>query len=713
MTSAKRPRTEPAPRRSQGGSEEICVVGVDIGGTFTDFYLVDRASGRSALGKVLTTPDDPSRAVMEGLETLLQEVGLDFGGVRTIIHGTTLVTNVLIERKGARTGLLTTAGFRDILEMRREKRYDIYDLFLELPEPLVSRELRLGVQERMGPGGEVLAPLCSDSVTEAIERLRREGVHSVAVCFLHAFQNPAHERAVGEMLAERAPEMFCSLSSDVCPEIREFERCSTTVANAYVQPLMKTYLSRLEERLSAAGFRGPLFLMLSNGGVTTVDSAKRYPIRSVESGPAGGAVAAARLAAARGLPRAISFDMGGTTAKIALIEGGEPQLTTAFEAARVYRFKKGSGLPVKVPVIEMIEIGTGGGSLARVDEMGLLKVGPQSAGADPGPVCYGRGGKEPTVTDADLLLGYLDASYFLGGQMPLDVEGARRAVQEQVTGPLGVSLERAAAGIHQIANESMANAARMHAVERGRTPHEYALIAFGGAGPVHAYGVARNLGMKTILVPPSAGVASALGFTLAPFSFDFVRTHVALLSGLPLEVPNALFAEMESEGRKVLAQGGVAPRQITYIRSADMRYKGQGHEVAVLLPPGVWTEDQREEIRRAFHQTYEKIYHRANPDVDVETVNWRLRVAGPPPPGARPPARSRTSPRSRKGTRPVYFSERNGFIDCPVYDRYSLGSDFSCEGPLIIEERESTVVVGPKARASVDADLNVRIDIAG
>ena len=689
----------------------MLIVGADIGGTFTDLYLFDPENDRSALVKVLTTPENPSEGLMEGLGRLLGGVGAAFPDVRTIIHGTTLVANAIIERKGAKTGLITTSGFRDVLEMRREKRYDIYDLSLELPEPLVPRELRIGVEERIGAEGKVVAPLCRESAASAIEALRRAGVESVAVCFLHSFRNPAHEQEAERRLAEQVPEMSRSISSDVCREIREFERSSTTVANAYVQPLMKRYLSDLGERLRAAGFPGPVHLMLSNGGVTSLDSAMRYPIRSVESGPAGGAVAAARMAGARDLPKVIAFDMGGTTAKITLIEDGEPQTTNQFEVARLSRFKKGSGLPIKAPVIEMIEIGTGGGSLARVDNMGRLKIGPESAGADPGPACYARGGGEPTVTDADLVLGALDPDYFLGGEMRLDVEAGRRAIQEKAAIPLGVSLERAAAGIRDLAEESMANAARIHAVERGRSPHEYVLIAFGGAGPVHAYGVARNLGIRTVLVPPSAGVASALGLTLAPISFDFVRTHIAPLSALPLEIPNALFDEMEAEGRRVLEQSGGAGKEITYRRSADMRYQGQGHEVGVPLPPGVWGEDERAEIRRAFHRVYEEIYHRANPDLEVEAVNWRLRASGPRPVPPAPLAAPKTSDRARKGTRPVFFREADRTVDCPVYNRYALGDDFSCEGPLIIEERESTVVVGPRGRVTVDADLNVRIEI--
>src|ERR687888_53726 len=494
--------------------------GVDIGGTFTDLLLLDEQTGEMLIGKILTTPGDPSVAVIQGLKALLTERPLDPASVAATIHGTTLITNAIIERKGAKTGLITTQGFRDALEIGREKRYDIYDIFLENPEPLVPRALRREVAERLDETGRVLVPLNRMEVFDIVRDLLRDGVQALAVVLLHSFRNPTHERIIREVVESEFPSLTLSLSSEVMPEIREYERTSTTVANVYVEPIARRYLNKLRAEVQQLGFQGELSIMLSNGGITTCETASEYPIRLIESGPAAGALAASFYSQLKGLDHVISFDMGGTTAKICVIDQGQPMVTTEFEVARVYRFKKGSGLPVKVPVIEMIEIGAGGGSIARIDELGLLKVGPNSAGADPGPACYGLGGKEPTVTDANLLLGYLDPEFFLGGRMRLDRASAEAAMQS-VAEPLGLTTLDAAWGIYRIGGENMAGAARVHIIEKGRDPRRYAMVGFGGAGPAHAARVGKILGVRQVIVPPASGAASALGFLVAPTSFEF------------------------------------------------------------------------------------------------------------------------------------------------------------------------------------------------
>ncbi|MCS6924733.1 MAG: hydantoinase/oxoprolinase family protein, partial [Candidatus Binatia bacterium] len=516
-------------------------VGVDIGGTFTDIFLLAEGGGTMAISKVLTTPRDPAVAVVEGLRDLLVEQGIAPAAVHHLVHGTTLITNAIIERKGAKTGLITTKGFRDALEIGRERRYDIYDISLENPEPLVPRFLRREVNERLDNTGNVVTPLDPDEALAVIRSLVNDGIEALAVCLLHSFRNPTHELSIKKLAADHFPHLACSVSCEVVPEIREYERTSTTVANVYVKPLAQRYLNKLNADLRSLGIPRDIFVMLSNGGITSCGVAGEYPIRLIESGPAAGALAASFYSLQQQLDRVISFDMGGTTAKICLIERGKPFLTTDFEAARVYRFKKGSGLPLKVPVIEMIEIGAGGGSIARVDKLGLLKVGPDSAGAEPGPACYDRGGEEPTVTDADVVLGYLSPDYFLGGKMRLNVQKARRAIEEKIARPLGVDLVRAAWGIHQVVNENMANAARMHLVEKGRDPRGYSLIAFGGAGPVHAYRVAERLKLTTVVCPLAAGVTSAFGMLTAPLAFDFVQSYVTPLADLDFALLDRMF----------------------------------------------------------------------------------------------------------------------------------------------------------------------------
>ena len=688
-------------------------VGVDIGGTFTDLFLLSESGDQVAIGKILTTPWNPADAVVNGLRELLEEQQVPPEAVTHLVHGTTLITNAIIERKGAKTGLITTKGFRDALEIGRERRYDIYDISLENPEPLVPRFLRREVSERLDNTGQVLIPLDRAEALAEIRSLVADGVEAIAVCLLHSFRNPAHELLIQQLIVEEFPRIACSVSCEVMPEIREYERTSTTVANVYVKPLAKRYLEQLNADLRALGLPRDMFIMLSNGGITSCGVASAYPIRLIESGPAAGALAAMFHGTRQKLDRVISFDMGGTTAKICLIDHGKPLLTTDFEAARVYRFKKGSGLPLKVPVIEMIEIGAGGGSIARVDKIGLLKVGPDSAGAEPGPVCYGRGGEEPTVTDADLVLGYLSPDYFLGGKMRLDLEKAHYAIEEKIARPLKVDLVRAAWGIHQVVNENMANAARIHLVEKGRDPRDYSVMAFGGAGPVHAYRVAERLKLKTLVCPVAAGVTSAFGMLTAPLAFDFVQSYVVTLSSLDFSVLQHLYADMERRGHALLETAGVEGA-LTFTRSADMRYLHQGFEIRVPLPSGPLTPEDWPTLRRAFAEEYERLYKRLNPGVEIEVVNWRLVASGPQPSLVlqAPSAGEQSLTLALKGDREVYLPEYNKFTPCHVYDRYRLPVGIPFSGPAIIEERECTVVIGVNAQICVAQDFNLLVSLA-
>ncbi len=585
-------------------------------------------------------------------------------------------------------------------------------MVIVFPDPLVPRRLRKEVTERLDPQGNVLIPLDPADVELAVEELKGEGIEAIAVCLLHSFRNPKHERAVADIIRRRAPEISVSLSVDVIPQIREYERATTTIINAYTQPLLRDYIGRIEESLVQAGYTGKLYLMLSNGGIALRETAEHFPVRVLESGPAAGVIAAAFFGDLIDEGHLLSFDMGGTTAKAGIVRDGHPVTTIDFEVARMQRFKAGSGFPVKLPAIDLIEIGAGGGSIARIDSMGLLKVGPGSAGASPGPVCYGLGGTEPTVTDADLLLGHLNPDYFLGGDMALDVPGAQRVLEEKIAAPLGVDPVRGAWGIHQVVDENMANAARVHCIERGEDPSRLLLVAFGGAGPVHAYWVAEKLGIKRILYPIGAGAASALGFLTAPFSFDFVRTAIGRLDELDYGLINGLLEEMEEEGRSLLHQADVPDEDITIRRFAEMRYVGQAHEIYVPLPGEPLNATSGEQLRDAFDKAYEQLLHRTNVGYPVEALNWRLEaVAGRPPLRLQPVPQQpgQTLEDARRPSRLAYFPEYGEPVTCPVFDRYRLfeGADF--KGPAIIEERESTVVMGPNSHAKVDAYLNLLV----
>jgi N-methylhydantoinase A len=694
-------------------------LGVDIGGTFTDLVVIDEATGAARVGKILTTPKDPAHADEQGIASLLEESRTAADAVRAVVHGTTLATNALIERKGARTALLTTEGFRDALEIRHEGRYDMYDLFIDPPAPLVPRHLRREVRERLLADGSVRQPLDEAGARRVIGELVAEGVEALAICLLHAYVNPVHERRLAALVRELAPHMAVACASEVVPEIREYERASTTTANVYVAPLMARYLEDLERRLAEQQIPGQLYIMQSSGGIALPPEARRLPIRLVESGPAAGALAAAQAARERGERKLLSFDMGGTTAKACVIDEGAPLIGREFEVARADRFKKGSGLPVRVPVIEMIEIGAGGGSIARVDRMGLLKVGPDSAGADPGPACYNLGGRQPTVTDADLLLGYLDAEFFLGGRMRLDRGAAQRAVEEHVARPLGLDVTQAAWGIHRVVNENMAAAARIHGIERGKDLRSYPLFAFGGAGPVHCWQVATILKTPRIILPFGAGAMSAYGLLAAPLAFDFVRTGRQRLDGADWTAVNRLFTEMEDEGRALLARAGVAASKVTVSRIAEMRYLGQGHEVEAAVPPGKLSAASLAKITASFEASYRALYHRLPQGVPIEALNWRVTVSGPDPKtklgGHAKPDRAgrRTGAAGRsavKGTRRAYFAERGGFVETPVYDRYAFTPGMTLKGPAIVEERESTAVIGPGGHARVDAGLALIVE---
>jgi N-methylhydantoinase A len=684
--------------------------GIDIGGTFTDMLLVGE-DGSAVIGKTLTTPDDPSLAVENTLRPVLQQNGAVGAQERgTLVHGTTLVTNALIERKGAPTALLTTAGFRDAVEIGREHRYELYDLNLELPKPLVPRHLRFDVPERIAADGTVLQPLDESFVRGLVAELRAKGIKAIAISYLNSFRNPSHERRTAEIVHEVAPQIRVSLSSEVVAEIREFQRTSTTLANVYVQERVSDYLEQLQRRLDAIGFRGSFFVMLSSGGIATRETSGRFPVRLLESGPAAGALAAAQTGILSGYRDLLSFDMGGTTAKLCVIEDGQPLKTHEFEVDRVYRFRKGSGLPVRIPVIDMIEIGAGGGSIARVDSLGLLKVGPESSGADPGPVSYCRGGQEPTVTDADLVLGYLDPAYFLGGKMQLDLEAARKALLH-LAQRIGTTVEQAAWGVYQIVNENMANAARAHLGERGKDPRRMPMYAFGGAGPVHGYRVAEILRLPALISPFGAGVGSTFGLLAAPLAFDFVRSAYSRLDEQDWRLANGLLDEMAAEGRKILEDSGLSPEQISYQRTADMRYVGQGHEVSVPLPSGVLSERHLSQIIAAFEATYRELYGRKGPDVPLEIINWRVVASGPRPEiNWRLPGDVSDRGNPSKGTRRAYFPECGGFVETAVYDRYALKSGMTLTGPAIVEERESTLIVGARGRARVDESLNVIVE---
>ena len=688
-------------------------LGCDIGGTFTDFVLLDDETGEIRTSKCLTTPKDPSDAVEQGIRAL--EAGKQgfVPELNELIHGTTLVINSIIERKGARTALITTKGFRDVLEIGREIRYAPYDIFAEFPRPLIPRRYRFEVDERVRSDGTVLKALDRDEARRLIRTLPYLGIESVAVCLINSFENPAHELILKEIIEEEMPAVPVSISYEVLPQIKEYERTSTTVTNAYVKPLTGRYLSKLAGRLASLGFEGKLFIMLSSGGVTSVETAARFPVRIIESGPTAAVIAGQYYGKHFNISEMFCFDMGGTTAKSCLIQKGVAGVVPTFEVGRVQRFMKGSGLTIQVPVVDLMEIGAGGGSIAKVSKMGTLQVGPESSGADPGPVCYGRGGTDPCVTDADLLLGYLDENYFLGGEMKLDKEAAKLAVMEKIASPLGVTYVQAIWGIHDVINETMAAAAKTHIAEKGGNPKIVTIAAFGGAGPVHAYGLAQKLGAPRLLVPPNAGVGSALGFFTAPRAFDLLRSHKVSLVEARLGEIEAIFAALEEEAGKTLMKDGTG-ESIRFERSLDMRFVGQGAETNIPAPAGPLSGLGKAEIRRLFDNVYERLYGRTYPDSEVEFINFKVRAVLPEKLLQLPKfkkKRGQTIEAAVKGTRKAYSPTARDFIPHTVYDRYKLFPGAAFRGPAIIEERESTVIVGEKAQVRSDEFGFLRVDL--
>ncbi|MGD9180588.1 MAG: hydantoinase/oxoprolinase family protein [Desulfobacterales bacterium] len=693
----------------QDGSYRL---GCDIGGTFTDFVLVNDETGEFQINKCLTTPADPSDAVEEGVRGLLERVPGFMPGIHEIIHGTTLVINAIIERKGAKTALITTRGFRDVLELGREIRYDAYDIFAEYPEPLVPRSLRREVSERITADGRVIVKLNSEEVDNVLSGLRDSGIESLAVCLINSYENPTHEIQIKEIVRKRAPDLSLSTSYEVLPQIREYERTCTTATNAYVKPITAKYLAKLSARLESLGFKGKLFIMLSSGGITSVDTAREYPVRIIESGPTAAVIASQHYGKMFQIKDMFCFDMGGTTAKSCLIQKGQAGLVSAFEVGRVQRFKKGSGLPIQVPVVDLMEIGAGGGSIARMSKMGLLQVGPESAGADPGPACYNRGGRNPTVTDADLVLGYLDPDYFLGGTMPLDKSASEKAIKEKVAKPLETRVTEAAFGIHDLINETMAAAAKTHIAEKGGNPNIVTISAFGGAGPVHAYGLAKKIGAPRILVPPLAGVGSALGFFTAPVAFDLTRSHRIALDDADFREIEQLFEELEKEGAAILQEAD-RNQKIIFERTLMMRFVGQGAETDLSIDAKPFNQWKKEQIRELFDVVYQKLYGRTYPETPVEFVTFKVRASLPERPFSIPPLKNTASSIEDclKGERQAFSLIKKEYISFKVYDRFKLFPDAKLPGPAIIEEKESTIIVGEDAAASVDEYGFVWIDL--
>lgn len=686
-------------------------LGIDIGGTFTDFVLLDETNGTLSFGKTLTTYPDPTNGIITGTKQILKEFRVDAKDIHTIVHGTTLVTNAVIERKGAKTGFITTAGFTDVPEIGRELRYDIYDIFLTMPEALVSHKHRVGVNERLSASGEVLTKLSRADVHEAVSKLVSRGVQSIAVSLLHSFTNPDHERLIGDVISKDFPNLYASLSVDIMPEIREYERASATIMNAYVQPITDKYLETLEKRLRGVGFEGNIDIMISSGRLTTIQGARKSPVQLLESGPAGGAMAGVFFGKLTKKKDLLCFDMGGTTAKASLILDNKPEITNQFEAARVRRFKKGSGLPVRIPVIDLIEIGAGGGSIAHIDKLGLLKVGPESAASQPGPACYGRGGDKPTVTDADLILGYLNEGYFLGGTMTLDREAAREAVRKHIAAPLGISIEQAAMGVRRVVDENMANAARVHIIEKGFDPRRFSMMAFGGAGPVHAFSVARLLRSPQMVIPVGAGVTSALGFLVSPVASESIRSFVKPLDEMDWAKLNTMLREMEEEGFAFLRHAKADLGKATVTRIADMRYLGQGHEIAVSMPLGELSAHSVADVEATFLKEYQLRYNRTVPGMRLETVTWRVAVSAAAPEIIPNQHNIPSDGTKAEQQRPVWFEGDTAPTMTSVYNRYELRQGAVFQGPAIIEEKESTTVIGKSATFRIDEFKNIVIDL--
>ena len=688
-------------------------LGIDVGGTFTDAMIINEETGEIRIGKVPSTPKDPSIGFLDAVDTILKENNIEAQDVTYVVHGTTVATNAIIEGKMAATGFITTEGFRDMLEIQRQIRPSLYDLQFEKPQPLVPRYLCFGIPERMDFQGNILTKLDTDSVRDVARQLKKEGVESIAVCYLHAYINNEHEARTEALLKEEFPEAIISLSSEVAPEFREYLRASTTVINAAVRPIVSRYLTSIESRLKAAGLSAELLVMQSNGGVLTFGAASEKPVFMVESGPAAGVIAASYLGNTLGSPNVLSFDMGGTTAKTGLVRKGTPTITKDYEvgvaAGGTGTGVQGAGYPIRTPVIDLVEIGAGGGSIAWVDSGGILRVGPQSAGADPGPVCYGRGGEEPTITDANLVLGRLDPEYFLGGKMKLDVEGATKAIESKCAKPLGLDLLEVALGIVEIANTAMVNALRRISVQRGYDPREFMLVAFGGAGPVHANRLADQLEIPKTLIPMSPGITSATGLLVTDLKHDYSNTLIQPIDELDLSAIENTYVGMETQGRTALSNEGMEENSIRFIRQVDVRYIGQSYELGIVVEPGKFDGVRRDQILEEFHKEHERAYGFSAPGEPVEIVAIRLTAVGDI---AKPTLREigKTSggvDSASRTTRSVYFAESKGFVDCPVYDRYKLSSGDVLQGPAIIEEMDSTTIIHPEYKGDVDRYGNI------
>ncbi|WP_323765737.1 hydantoinase/oxoprolinase family protein [Marinovum sp.] len=687
-------------------------VGVDIGGTFTDVAL-SHPDGLATC-KVLTDYARPEQAILDGIAIAAETAGVALAEIGQVIHGTTLVTNALIQRQGARLAFITTEGFRDVIEMRSENRFEQYDLNLTLPKPLVAREDRFTLSERMGPAGEVLLPLESSDIEAVVAQVLAGGYEAVAIGLMHAYANDAHEVRMAEALRKAAPELSISLSSVISPQMRELPRFNTVIANAYVQPQVADYLGRLVTRLGEAGVSAPVFMLHSGGGLISVEVAAEQPVRLLESGPAGGAIFAADFARGHGLESVLSFDMGGTTAKICLIEEGAPKTANTFEVARTYRFKKGSGMTVSTPVVEMVEIGAGGGSIASIDTMGRIQVGPRSAGSEPGPACYGKGGTEPTVTDANLLLGRLDPENFAGGAIPLSVAASETAVTGRLADTLGISAADAAFGVTEMVDENMANAARVHTVENGRDIEHFTMIGFGGGAPLHACRLAEKLGIAELIIPPGAGVGSAIGFLKAPFSYEATRGMFQRLDGFDAASVNAALAELEEEAAAFVAAGasgaeGAEAAETTTRLTAFMRYTGQGWEIPVVLPYKSFVDGDKSEILTAFEAAYRTLFGRVIEGLGIEITNWSLVVASVLP--ETPPVSrhdSGTAVTVRR-TRQFYDAALRQTVAAQEVERAEMTAGRAVDGPAVIVESETTTIVTSAYRCIGQGDGSLRL----
>ena len=675
---------------------------IDIGGTFTDVAL--ECGDKQFTTKTLTTKSHPETAVLAGIETVLTQAKINPSQVEIIIYGTTLATNLLIERRGASVALVTTFGFRDVVEMRNENRFEQYDINIELPTPLVPRSQRLVVSERIAADGRILKPLDEDEVRALIPHLLEKEIQSVAVGFLHSYRNNSHEQRVREIIFAEAPELEVTLSSEVSPEMREFERISTACANAYVQPLMSRHIRSLASQLRTQGLDCPLFLMLSGGGITTLETAIRFPVRLVESGPAGGAIFSSFIARQLGLSRVLSYDMGGTTAKICLIDDGQPHTSRTFEVAREYRFLKGSGIPINIPVIEMVEIGAGGGSIADVDTMNRIRVGPESAGSEPGPASYDLGGVAPTVTDADLLLGRLNPENFAGGSIRLNVENASKALDSSIGSKLGFKTSNTALGVSEIVDENMSNAARVHAIESGVDIETYTIVAFGGAAPIHAARLAEKLNIQKIVIPPGAGVGSALGFLQAPVSYEVIRSYYQRLDDLDYHGINQLLHSMRKEATDVV-EPGAQDQKTKEIRTAFMRYIGQGHEVSVEIPVKLEEAEldsqSADRLTIAFETEYTRLYGRTIPSLEIEILTWSLLISTQGSDGLAVKMSTHSYAPDAKEFRKLMDAESGEFNDAAVYDRLSLAPGAKIEGPAIITESDTATVITQQFKGQV------------